>query len=97
LAIDLAVRLTDIAVHGDRDLMHRVRIGITGLAVVFLVVLLAAAVVGFHSKNKGGNASNAAEASNNAMPPADPLAELGVAPGNPAGESSKTQPNTAKR
>ena len=32
--------------------MQRVRIGITGLAVVFLVVLLAAAIVGFHSKAK---------------------------------------------
>jgi hypothetical protein len=77
--------------------MHRVRIGITGLAVVFLVVLLAAAVVGFHSKSKGGSASNAAEASNNATPPADPLAELGVAPGNPTAESNKTKPTGAKR
>ncbi|KKC24740.1 hypothetical protein, partial [Sphingomonas sp. SRS2] len=62
--------------------MQRVRIGITGLAVVFLVVLLAAAIVGFHSKDKTGNAGSVAGAGNSAeAPPADPLAELGVAPG----------------
>jgi hypothetical protein len=77
--------------------MQRVRIGITGLAVVFLVVLLAAAIVGFHSKEKTGNATTAAETENSATPPADPLAELGVAPGGTAGESGTTQSNAAKR
>lgn len=79
--------------------MQRVRIGITGLAVVFLVVLLAAAVVGFRSKDKidesnlvAGDGNSSSEA-----PPADPLAELGVAPGGTTGESSSTQDSEPKR
>ncbi|ABQ70302.1 hypothetical protein Swit_3957 [Rhizorhabdus wittichii RW1] len=71
--------------------MQRVRIGITGLAVVFLVVLLAAAIVGFRSKERGGEANMTAESENSAKPPADPLAELGVAPGGTSGESGTTQ------
>ena len=76
--------------------MQRVRIGITGLAVVFLVVLLAAAIVGFHSKAKTGETATSAEAANSQTPPSDPLAELGVAPGGTAGEGGTTQPNAAK-
>nr|WP_047166512.1 hypothetical protein [Sphingomonas sp. Y57] len=71
--------------------MQRVRIGITGLAVVFLIVLLAAAIVGFHSKERNGEANVVAETGNSAKPPADPLAELGVAPGGTAGESDTQQ------
>lgn len=78
--------------------MHRVRIGITGLAVVFLVVLLAAAIVGFHSKEKAGEPSTATSAGNSSgTPPADPLAELGVAPGRTADEGEGTQPTDATR
>ena len=77
--------------------MQRVRIGITGLAVVFLVVLMAAAIVGFHSKEAAGNASMSAGVSNaSEAPPADPLAELGVAPGGTASEGSATQQGAAK-
>ena len=65
--------------------MQRVRIGITGLACVFLVVLLAAAIVGFRSEdNAGGNGASQLTApgtENAASEPKDPLAELGVAPG----------------
>jgi len=76
--------------------MQRVRIGITGLAVVFLIVLLAAAIVGFHSKD---STSNDADATTNAasVKPADPLAELGVAPGGTAGEDSRTDSSAAGR
>ena len=78
--------------------MQRVRIGITGLAVVFLVVLLAAAIVGFHSKQSGGTGSGSSQAVNGSeAPPADPLAELGVAPGGTAGDSAATQSNSAQR
>ncbi len=79
--------------------MQRVRIGITGLAVVFLVVLLAAAVVGFRSKDKadGSNLVAGNENSSGKAPPADPLAELGVAPGGTSGESSATQDSEPKR
>ena len=44
--------------------MQRVRIGITGLAVVFLIVLLAATIVGFHSKDTTSN--DAADPTTNA-------------------------------
>ena len=78
--------------------MQRVRIGITGLAVVFLVVLLAAAIVGFHGKRQGGSESGAADTVNAIeTPPADPLAELGVAPGGTAGDSVATQSNSSAR
>jgi len=72
--------------------MQRVRIGITGLAVVFLIVLLAAAIVGFRSDDAATSANNAALASANSSTPAqpkDPLAELGVAPGG----STATEPS----
>ncbi|RYD97290.1 MAG: hypothetical protein EOP61_16835 [Sphingomonadales bacterium] len=77
--------------------MQRVRIGITGLAVVFLVVLLAAAIVGFHAKEKTGEPTTAASSGNSGeAPPADPLAELGVAPGGTAGDSGATQPEASR-
>ncbi len=77
--------------------MQRVRIGITGLAVVFLVVLLAAAVVGFHSKQETGEATTPSGATNSSeAAPADPLAELGVAPGGTAGDGDATQPPVTK-
>ncbi|SNS18891.1 hypothetical protein SAMN06295912_102181 [Sphingomonas laterariae] len=70
--------------------MQRVRIGLTGLAGVFVLVLVAAAVFGVVSRepkvstDETGNvvivdASNAALA--DAGPPKEPLAELGMAPG----------------
>ena len=77
--------------------MQRVRIGITGLAVVFLVVLLAAAIVGFHSKDKAGTTDSVAGAGNSGeAPPADPLAELGVAPGGTAGDKGDSNDGPAR-
>lgn len=71
--------------------MQRVQIGITGLAVVFLIVLLAAAIVGFHRDNTPASNAMADGSSNNMIDePKDPLAELGVAPGGTA--SDKTPP-----
>ena len=77
--------------------MQRVRIGITGLAVVFLVVLLAAAMVGFHKQPEGSGSDSTGIANGSEAPPADPLAELGVAPGGTASDSAATQSNTAQR
>ncbi|TZG27707.1 hypothetical protein [Sphingomonas montanisoli] len=65
------------------DHTQRIRIGITGLAVVLLVVLFAAAVVGFRTRD-AEQADNGAVLNNEAAAaeaPKDPLAELGVAPG----------------
>ena len=59
---------------------QRIRIGLTGLAIAFLVVLLASAV----SRAGRDDASNAAQraATDAAVnEPSEPLAELGVAPG----------------
>lgn len=83
--------------------MQRVRIGLTGLAFVFLAVLLAAIFTGrtadeapitanslaLERAGGGAGAPNAAEAQ-----PTEPLAELGVAPGN-ADANAATQANPA--
>ena len=58
--------------------MQRVRIGLTGLAFVFLLVLLGAAISRWGEADSVGN--NAIEANAEAEPN-EPLAELGVAPG----------------
>lgn len=70
--------------------MQRVRVGLTGLSIVFLLVLLAAAAFGLlrdeNADNAVAPASPAAAARGNAgdaekEPPREPLAELGVTPG----------------
>ena len=82
--------------------MQRVRIGLTGLAFVFLLVLLGAVFTSpsneapitpnlIETQLSGGNqavlpAANAAE-------PKEPLAELGVAPGN--AEVNEAAPDAA--
>jgi hypothetical protein len=55
---------------------QRVRIGLTGLAFAFLLVLLGSIV----SRSSRDDASNAAQQAA-ANEPSEPLAELGVAPG----------------
>jgi hypothetical protein len=71
--------------------VQRVRIGLTGLAFVFLLVLLGAVFTSpsdetpitanmIETQLSGGNQA-AAPAANQAQPK-EPLAELGVAPGN---------------
>ncbi len=77
--------------------MQRVRIGLTGLAFVFVLVLLAAVFTGATDEQPitangieaaTDNAPNMAVASEEAE---EPLAELGVAPGNgPDAENAVT-------
>lgn len=74
--------------------MQRVRIGLTGLASVFLLVLIAAAIFSMVGHKENSNESemvqDAADAANGisspdqkqVVPPKEPLAELGVTPGN---------------
>jgi hypothetical protein len=70
--------------------MQRVRIGLTGLAFVFILVLLAT-IVARPSNEPTLNAialerqvnGQAPVAETNDAVPQEPLAELGVAPGNP--------------
>ena len=54
---------------------QRIRIGLTGLAFAFLLVLLGSII----SRSSRDDVSNAAQAAANE--PSEPLAELGVAPG----------------
>lgn len=78
--------------------MHRVRVGLIGLAWVFLLVMLATTFV--HVAGGDQSDTNSVAATNDNAP-SDPLAELGVAPGNPDQEESespapaKTKPRPA--
>jgi hypothetical protein len=57
---------------------QRIRIGLTGLAFAFLLVLLGSAI----SRSGGDDAAaNALAAATENAEPSEPLAELGVAPG----------------
>jgi len=60
--------------------MQRVRIGLTGLAFVFLLVLLGAVFSRWSTEEPAAN--NMANIANNVAEPNEPLAELGVAPGD---------------
>jgi len=73
--------------------IQRVRIGLTGLAFVFLLVLLGTAVSrsGDDPASRGGPANGLV----NGAEPEEPLAQIGVAPGqsssqNGAGDSAPT-------
>jgi hypothetical protein len=73
--------------------MQRVRIGLTGLGFVFVAVLLATALTGSpkdESPVTGNDVAATSTAGSDA--PKEPLAELGVAPGN-ADNKSKTTNN----
>ncbi|HEX8224601.1 MAG TPA: hypothetical protein VF605_12360 [Allosphingosinicella sp.] len=84
--------------------MQRVRIGLTGLAFVFLLVLLGAVFTSpsneepittnlIETQLSGGNQAAAGAA--NQAEPKEPLAELGVAPGN-ADDDNAAQPAPAQ-
>ena len=67
--------------------MQRIRIGLTGLAFVFLLVLLGTAV----SRSSGDPVAPTVQ--NELAEPAEPLAEIGAAPGmTPENESGEAAP-----
>jgi hypothetical protein len=81
----------------SRKRVQRVRIGLTGLAFVFLLVLLGAVFTSpsdeepitpnlIETQLSGGN--QAAPPAANQAEPKEPLAELGVAPGNADDDNS---------
>jgi hypothetical protein len=65
--------------HSAGSSAQRIRIGLTGLAFAFLLVLLGSII----SRSSHDETSNAAQQAA-ANEPSEPLAELGVAPGGPA-------------
>ena len=82
--------------------MQRVRIGLTGLAFVFLVVLLAAVFTSQSADEapitpnlieaQRSGAASAPAAPPETAGPAEPLAELGVAPGKAESNVSESPP-----
>ncbi len=68
--------------------MQRVRVGLTGLACVFLLVMLATALLRMADNGEAG--VNQANPTANMVAPAEPLAQLGVAPGNAPPEAAAT-------
>ena len=74
--------------------IQRIRIGLTGLAFVFLFVLLFAAI------SRSGEDGNAVPVQNGlAAPdePNEPLAEIGAAPGTVSDNETGDQPVPAKK
>ncbi|WP_395612788.1 hypothetical protein [Allosphingosinicella sp.] len=86
--------------------MQRVRIGLTGLASVFLAVLLAAVFTGKARQESQAALNNVAAtgpgaANQTASPPEEPLATLGLTPSNPdsngAGSTAPAAPPAGRR
>lgn len=73
--------------------MQRLRVGLTGLACVFLLVMLATAFLQMADGSKAGDLP--APLTNNAAAPSEPLAQLGVAPGNQPAAEPASAPKTA--
>jgi len=65
---------------------QRIRIGLTGLAFAFLLVLLGSVI----SRSGDDRPANAAEQAAANAAPSEPLAELGVAPGGAESESNNS-------
>lgn len=75
--------------------MQRVRIGLTGLGFVFVAVLLATALAGTPESELPVTTNTGAALNGQADAPKEPLAELGVAPGNADATSNGTLVNKA--
>ena len=70
---------------------QRIRIGLTGLAFAFLLVLLGSII----SRSSRGEVNNAAQQAAAANEPSEPLAEMGVAPG--ASDTNANNSSSAKK
>lgn len=69
---------------------QRIRIGITGLAIVFLLVLVGTAILGV---NAGEERVVMTDPKEEPAAPAEPLSEIGAAPGQaPEAEEQKIEP-----
>lgn len=80
--------------------MQRLRVGVTGLAAILLVVLLATAIASGVRRKAGDETAVTAPppltatvgASNSVDPNAEPLAQLGAAPGGTTDSRSAAKP-----
>ena len=70
---------------------QRIRVGLTGLAFVFLLVILGAAI----SRSTGESPANGISANQLAGAPNEPLAEIGAAPGQSQGNAAAETANQA--
>lgn len=68
--------------------IQRIRIGLTGLAFVFLLVLLGTAIS--RSSDDPPSAASSANGLSASAEPEEPLAELGVAPGQSTSDNATT-------
>ncbi len=75
---------------GARERIQRVRIGLTGLAFVFVLVLIGAAITNWNGDPAPDNQTIA-----NAAPtePNEPLVEIGAAPGESSAANAATNEN----
>ena len=71
-----------------KERVQRVRIGLTGLAFVFVLVLIGAAITNWGDAPT--NAANQAIANATPAEPNEPLAEIGAAPGESSAANAAT-------
>ena len=71
-----------------KERVQRVRIGLTGLAFVFVLVLIGAAITNW--SDSPTNAANQAIANATPAEPNEPLAEIGAAPGDSSAANAAT-------
>lgn len=69
---------------------QRIRIGLTGLAFAFLLVLLGSVI---SRSREDGPANAAAQAAANDSEPSEPMAQLGVAPGGSEATANNASDN----
>lgn len=74
--------------------MHRVRVGLIGLAWVFLLVMLATTFLHVAGADRSAKSGPMVA---NAAAPSEPLAELGVAPGNTPPDDAAVPPPAKRR
>ena len=79
---------------GRSSQTQRVRVGMIGLACVFLLVMLVTALVSLGGGRAADNLSQRAAA--NESTPREPLAELGVAPGASGDSAAPATPQTVR-
>lgn len=89
--VEASHSFADYMVEDAGSSAQRIRIGLTGLAFAFLLVLLGSVISRSRSDDTPPTAAEQAEAERE---PSEPLAELGVAPG---GNSSQTTNNSISR